>query len=76
MNYAPIVENTRMNYTCIHSWSRWVLCYMTGDHQQIMFVDGHVYKLTKKNNHVIFSFVRIPFLGNVRAILAQLPLSL
>ena len=28
--------------------SRWVLCYVTGDHQQIMFVDGHVCKLTKK----------------------------
>ena len=36
------------------------------DHQQIMFVDGHVCKLTKKKNHVMFSFVRIPFLGNVR----------
>ena len=48
MNYAPIVENAHMNYTCIHSWLRWVLCYVTSDHQQIMFVDGHVCKLTKK----------------------------
>ena len=56
MNYTPIVENARMNYTCVRG-------VVLRDHQQIMVVDGHVCKLTKKKKSCDFFICKNSLFG-------------